>query len=148
MRPDPSPLRPIRVHRSRPVIAIVGATGAVGKELLRILEERRFPVVELRLLASPRSAGRRLDFAGEELREATRAFLDGRSFVPQKLPHPYAFNLFSHDTAIDPAMIVAAKPRRDPVARVRFRDVGVDGPRRHHSCQAVNACNTARGAVP
>jgi aspartate-semialdehyde dehydrogenase len=218
MRPDPSPSRPFRLRRTRPVIAIVGATGAVGKELLRILEQRRFPVAELRLLASPRSAGRRLAFAGEqlpveavsetaldgvdlalfsagsgtarrwgpqavragavvidnsstfrmdpavplvvpeinadaigsysgiianpncaaivalmalwpiyrrnrvrrvilatyqsasgagaaaveELREATRAFLDGRSFAP-RLPHPYAFNLFSHDTAIDPA---------------------------------------------
>ena len=65
--PDPSPSRPLRQRRPRPVIAIVGATGAVGNELLRILEERRFPVAELRLLASPRSAGKRLGFAGEEL---------------------------------------------------------------------------------
>jgi len=219
MRPDLSPSRPFRLRRPQLVIAIVGATGAVGKELLRILEERRFAVAELRLLASPRSAGRRLDFAGEELpveavsetaldgvdltlfsagsgtarrwapravragavvidnssafrldpavplvvpeinpdaigshsgiianpncaaivalmalwpiyrrnrvrrvilatyqsasgagaaaveelRETTRAFLDGRSFAPQRLPHVYAFNLFSHDSAIDPA---------------------------------------------
>lgn len=46
-------------------IAIVGATGAVGAELLRTLEERKFPVDELRLLASVRSAGRQLTFAGE-----------------------------------------------------------------------------------
>lgn len=39
-------------------VAIVGATGAVGQELLSILAERRFPVAELRLFASPRSAGR------------------------------------------------------------------------------------------
>jgi aspartate-semialdehyde dehydrogenase len=43
-------------------IALVGATGAVGLELLRVLEQRRFPVGELRLFASPRSAGRRLKF--------------------------------------------------------------------------------------
>lgn len=48
-------------------IAIVGATGVVGKELLALLEERRFPVGELRLFASPRSAGRSVRFAGEEL---------------------------------------------------------------------------------
>ncbi|MGH2398826.1 MAG: aspartate-semialdehyde dehydrogenase, partial [bacterium] len=42
-------------------IAVVGATGAVGREVLRILDERRFPLAELRLLASPRSAGRRID---------------------------------------------------------------------------------------
>ncbi len=41
-------------------LAVVGATGAVGREVLRILEQRRLPTAELRLLASPRSAGRRL----------------------------------------------------------------------------------------
>jgi aspartate-semialdehyde dehydrogenase len=46
-------------------VAIVGATGAVGLELLSILEERKFPVAQLSLLASKRSAGRRLVFAGE-----------------------------------------------------------------------------------
>lgn len=48
-------------------VAIVGATGAVGIELIRCLEERGFPVGELRLLASPRSAGRRLPFRGGEV---------------------------------------------------------------------------------
>jgi len=38
-----------------------------------------------------------------ELREATRAFLDDHPFEPKVLPHPYAFNLFSHNTKIDPA---------------------------------------------
>jgi len=33
---------------------------------------------------------------------ATRAYLDGRAFTPSVMPHPYAFNLFSHNTAIDP----------------------------------------------
>ncbi len=48
-------------------VAIVGATGAVGMELLRILEERRFPVDSLRLFASERSAGRQLPFQGEPI---------------------------------------------------------------------------------
>jgi len=47
-------------------VAIVGATGAVGVELLRVMERRDFPVADLRLLASPRSAGRRLEFRGQE----------------------------------------------------------------------------------
>ena len=47
--------------------AIVGATGVVGKELLKILSERRFPIGELRLLASERSAGARLEFRGDAL---------------------------------------------------------------------------------
>jgi len=48
-------------------IAIVGATGAVGNEMLRVLEERAFPVKSLRLLASERSEGDFLEFGGEEL---------------------------------------------------------------------------------
>lgn len=205
--------------RSAPVVAIVGATGAVGVEMLGCLERRRFPLAELRLFASARSAGKTLKFRGEplvvrelteasfagvdvalfsagsaiskkfaplavragavvidnssafrmdpnvplvvpeinpqklrehrgiianpnctavisitplwpvhktnrivrllissyqaasgagaaameELRESTRAYLEGRSYTPRVLPHPYAFNLFSHNTKIDPA---------------------------------------------
>jgi aspartate-semialdehyde dehydrogenase len=48
-------------------VAIVGATGAVGVELLRLLEQRAFPVRDLKLLASPKSVGKRLRFRGEEL---------------------------------------------------------------------------------
>lgn len=43
-------------------VGILGATGAVGTEILAILAERSFPVAELRLLASPRSAGQTLSF--------------------------------------------------------------------------------------
>lgn len=46
-------------------IAIVGATGAVGVEILRVLERRNFPVKDLVLLASARSAGKTLDFNGK-----------------------------------------------------------------------------------
>ena len=58
-------------------VAVVGATGAVGAEMLRVLEERRFPVRRLLPLASVRSEGRRVAFGGrryrvEELR--ARAF--------------------------------------------------------------------------
>jgi aspartate-semialdehyde dehydrogenase len=203
---------------SNPVVAIVGATGAVGVELIRCIEQRSFPLKELRLFASARSAGKTLEFRGrplpveeltersfdgvgiglfsagsattkkfapaavkagaivvdnssayrmdpevplvvpeinpeaiashrgiianpncsaiisitplwpihrknrirrliistyqaasgagaaamEELRESTRAWLDGRSFEPKVLPHPYAFNAFSHNSSIDP----------------------------------------------
>lgn len=49
-----------------PSIAIVGATGAVGQELLKILAERNFPVQELRLLATKRSAGKIMPWQGRE----------------------------------------------------------------------------------
>jgi aspartate-semialdehyde dehydrogenase len=54
------PSRPLRV-------AVLGATGAVGQELLQLLEERRFPVAELIPLASPRSAGQPLLWQGQSL---------------------------------------------------------------------------------
>jgi aspartate-semialdehyde dehydrogenase len=200
-------------------VAIAGATGAVGVEFLRCLEERRFPVSGLRLLASARSRGKKMTFDGreivveeltensfsdidiaffsagksiskqyapaavragavvvdnssafrmdpetplvipeinpeaiaahkgiianpncstiiaitplwpihkvnrirrviaatyqaasgagaaamEELAESTRAYLENRPYQNTVLPHPYAFNLFSHNTKIDPA---------------------------------------------
>ncbi len=65
------------------VVAVVGATGAVGEVLLRVLEQRSFPVSELRALASERSAGSSVRFRGEEHRvEVARpeAF-DGADFV-------------------------------------------------------------------
>ncbi len=48
-------------------VAIAGATGVVGGTVRRILEERDFPVGELRLLASARSAGRTLPYKGAEV---------------------------------------------------------------------------------
>jgi aspartate-semialdehyde dehydrogenase len=202
-----------------PIVAVVGATGAVGVEFLQLLERRRFPLSELRLLASARSAGKTMRFQGRditvaeltaesfkgvdialfsagggisrqyapiaavagavvidnssafrmdpevplvvpevnaeaisqhkgiianpncstiiavvalwpihqqnritrliaatyqaasgggaaamaELEDSTRAYLDGRPYPPKVLPHPYAFNLFSHNAKLDVA---------------------------------------------
>jgi aspartate-semialdehyde dehydrogenase len=78
-------------------VAIVGATGAVGAELLRVLERRSFPVASLRALSSARSAGKSVSFRGdaikvEELSENSFAKIDiaffsaggdvSRKFVP------------------------------------------------------------------
>ena len=205
-------------NMKNPVVAIAGATGAVGVELMQCLEQRKFPLSELRLLASARSVGKSMKFRGgdlrgagahrcqprgrghravlggrravealrtrggagrrggrrqlvvlphgqgraaggagdqrrrharhngiianpncvaivaatplwplhqkrrikriimstyqaasgagaaamEELSESTRAHLEGRAFTPKVLPHPYAFNVFSHNTKVDP----------------------------------------------
>jgi aspartate-semialdehyde dehydrogenase len=48
-------------------VAIVGATGAVGQEFLSLLEERNFPLKSLKLLASVRSAGKKIKFKGEDI---------------------------------------------------------------------------------
>lgn len=54
-------------------VAILGATGAVGQEFLRLIEERNFPFGELKMLASKRSAGKKITFMGKEytVEEAT-----------------------------------------------------------------------------
>ncbi len=64
-------------------VAVVGATGAVGEVVLRLLAERRFPVGELRALASGRSAGSKVRFAGREVMvaEARPEAFDGVDFA-------------------------------------------------------------------
>ncbi len=47
------------------VVAVVGATGAVGNEMIAVLEERNFPVEQLRLFASERSKGKTLEYNGK-----------------------------------------------------------------------------------
>ena len=60
-------------------VAILGATGAVGQEFLNLIEERKFPFAELRLLASSRSAGKKIAFMGREytVQEATADSFEG-----------------------------------------------------------------------
>ncbi len=64
-------------------VAILGATGAVGQEMIKILQERNFPVGKLIPLASKRSAGKTITFAGEEvaIREACDAAFEGVDIV-------------------------------------------------------------------
>ena len=62
-----------------PHVAVVGATGAVGIEMIKTLEKRRFPVGKLTLLASSRSVGRKLKFQGEDVvvKELTKEAFQG-----------------------------------------------------------------------
>ena len=244
------------------VVAVVGANGAVGVELVRCLEKRRFPLSELKLFGSARSAGKVLCFRGQpvkieelgdsslrgvdlalfsagsavskrhapaavrygtivvdnsaafrmdpavplvipeinaaaalqhrgiianpncaaiisitplwpihrqnpirrliistyqaasgagaaamqELRESTRAYLEDRPYTPTVLPHPYAFNLFSHNTTVDAVTgyneeetKVIAETRKifsDPAFRITATCVRVPVLRAH--CVALN----------
>ncbi|KEQ27493.1 aspartate-semialdehyde dehydrogenase [Paenibacillus tyrfis] len=83
-------------------VAVVGATGAVGEQILRLLAERNFPIQELKLLSSARSAGKKLQFKGRELtiEEATPDSFKGvdialfsaggdvsRALVPEAIKH-------------------------------------------------------------
>lgn len=65
--------------KSNPHVAIVGATGAVGIEMIKVLERRNFPVGEMTLLASARSAGKKLAYNGSEItiKELTKDSFSG-----------------------------------------------------------------------
>ena len=64
-------------------VGILGATGAVGREMMKVLAERRFPMAELRPLASARSAGKTLVFQGREvvIQEASETAFSGLDIV-------------------------------------------------------------------
>ena len=82
-------------------VAIAGATGAVGAEFLKLLELRKFPINNLKLLASERSVGKKLEFCGEHItvEELTKNSFQGvdlvffsagkersKEFIPQLMP--------------------------------------------------------------
>lgn len=64
-------------------VAVLGATGAVGTELIQLLEKRSFPVKSLKLLSSPRSAGKQLSFKGKavEVEAVSRSAFEGVDIV-------------------------------------------------------------------
>jgi aspartate-semialdehyde dehydrogenase len=69
-------------------VAVVGASGAVGERMIRLLEERRFPLASIKFLASARSAGKSIKFRGEEHRieELTTGAFDGVEIVLSSTP--------------------------------------------------------------
>ena len=70
-------------HNQPLIVAVLGASGAVGQELLALLEERHFPVKEMRLLASERSAGTKQAWKGvqHEVKEVSQKNLEGVDLV-------------------------------------------------------------------
>ena len=98
-------------------VGVVGATGLVGAEMLAILEERRFPVSELRAYASPRSEGRRLPFAGGEVVvEVLRpGCFDGLDLVVVDVEDPLALEWAPQAAAAGAAVVDnSAAFRMDP----------------------------------
>ena len=98
-------------------VAVVGATGAVGEEMRKILAERSFPVDRLRLLASERSAGQRLEFCG---RQVPVEVLDEESFDDVDIA------LFSAGSSVSaryaPAAVDAGAVVIDNTSRFRMDD--------------------------
>jgi aspartate-semialdehyde dehydrogenase len=110
-------------------VAVVGATGAVGSELLKILEERRFPIGELRLFASERTAGALIDLERGEVRVD---LLDPEGFAGVDLAFFCAGGAISAEyapIAVDAGAVVIDKSsyfRQDPAVPLVVPEVNAD----------------------
>lgn len=90
-----------------PVVAVAGATGAVGREFLKVLHDLDFPAAEVRALASSRSAGKSLDFAG------CGKVAPGKLAVKEMVPDSFK----GVDIALFSAGAAVSRQMREPVVR-------------------------------
>jgi aspartate-semialdehyde dehydrogenase len=102
--PEPPLTSSIRPLPQRPLhVAVLGASGAVGQELLLLLAERQFPVGRLTLLASPRSAGQTVEWKGQTLTiepVSADAFKRMDAEVPLVVPEVNPHAAFAHNGVI------------------------------------------------
>jgi len=132
-------------------VAIAGATGAVGVEFLRCLEERNFPISELRLLASARSAGKTMRFRGRDIaveeltensfRDIDVAFFSAGGSISKK---------FGPLAAKAGAVVVdnSSAFRMDPAVPLVIPEINPDAIARHNGIIANPNCSTIIGIVP
>ena len=132
-------------------VAILGATGAVGAELLQLLEERNFPISNLKLLASPRSAGQKIAFAGEDhVVEAVTA----ESFAGVDIVLASAGGSTSKawaQTAIDAGAVVVDNSsafRMDPSVPLVVPEVNPSDLEKHNGLIANPNCTTILMCLP
>ena len=126
-------------------IAIVGATGAVGEVLLRVLEERSFPVAELRPLASSRSAGTNVRFRGERLavEEARAEAFDGADFVFFAATGSLSKELAPEAVRRGAVAIDKSSTwRMDPAVPLVVPEVNAEALAAHHGIVACPNCTT------
>jgi len=128
-------------------VAVVGATGAVGEQIIRLLESRNFPIAQLKLLSSARSAGSVLKFKGQDivLEEAKPESFDGVEIA-----------LFSAGGDVSKALIPAAIERgticidntsayrMDPETPLVVPEVNVDKINEHKGVIANPNCSTVQ----
>jgi aspartate-semialdehyde dehydrogenase len=131
-------------------VAILGATGAVGTELIELLASRNFPIAKLRLFASPKSAGTTLKFRGEEI---TVESVDDRSFEGIDIVLASAGG--STSKALAPQAVAAGAVVIDNSSAFRMRpdvplvipEVNPDAAADHHGIIANPNCTTILMAV-
>jgi aspartate-semialdehyde dehydrogenase len=132
-------------------IAVVGVTGAVGQTTLKILEQRNFPVRELRAYASARSAGKPVTFAGESV---TVQKLDANSFKGIDIALFSAGSEQSREfapLAVKAGAIVVDKSsafRMDPDVPLVVPEINGAAAHRHKGIVAVPNCTTIVTVMP
>lgn len=126
-------------------VAILGATGAVGREMMKILAERSFPVEELRLLASPRSAGQKLLWQGRELtvQPAEDSAFEGMDIVLGAAENDIA-KRFAPAIVKAGAVFVdnSSAFRMDPNVPLVIPEINPENARRHKGIIANPNCTT------
>ena len=124
--------------------AIVGATGAVGQEFLKLIEERNFPFGELKMLASSRSAGKKINFMGKEytVEETTEKSFDGVKFA--LFAGGAASKLFSPAAVKAGAVVIdnSSNFRMDPEVPLIVPEVNPQAIARHKGIIANPNCST------
>ena len=126
-------------------IGILGATGAVGREMLRILEERNFPVGEVRLLASARSVGKKVPFMGQELEIKLADFgaFEGLDIVLGAASNAVA-KQFKDDIVKAGAIFVdnSSAFRMDPETPLVVPEINPEDAFKHHGVISNPNCST------
>lgn len=134
-----------------PVVAVVGATGAVGVEFLACLEKRKFPLKELRLLASARSAGKKMTFAGRELtvHELTESSFKGVDIALFSAGGSIS-KKFGPIAAQAGAVVVdnSSAFRMDPTVPLVIPEINPEAIRQHKGIIANPNCSTIIAIVP
>ena len=124
--------------------AIVGATGAVGQEFLKLIEECNFPFGELKLLASSRSAGKKINFMGRDytVEETTENSFDGVKFA--LFAGGAASKLFAPAAVKAGAVVIdnSSNFRMDPNVPLVVPEVNPQAIRRHKGIIANPNCST------
>jgi len=126
-------------------VAVVGATGAVGVQILRLLEERNFPIAELKVLSSARSAGKVIKFKGQEviIQEAKPESFDGVEIALFSAGGDVSRELIP--AAIDRGVICIDNTsafRMDPETPLVVPEVNVDKINEHKGIIANPNCST------
>lgn len=132
-------------------VAILGASGAVGQEMMKILAERKFPVGELHLLASARSAGKVVSWQGQNiaLEEATDAAFSGMDIVLGAAENDIA-ERFAPAIVRSGAVFVdnSSAFRLDPNVPLVVPEINAADIAGHHGIIANPNCATIIGLVP